>query len=255
VTTPVSAPFEALQTPRARIFRSRRLFPAAPHVFTTRQLEFRGGRIEQDFEALATILGRAPGDLVRLRQVHGRRVVVVRPGQAVRDPPEADAAISIDPTRAVVVRVADCVPILMADLRGRAVAAVHAGWRGTAAGIAGVVVQELAQLGVSPQDLMVAIGPSIGPCCYQVDERVRSELSIEHPRADDWLTADGPHHWRLDLWRANADQLVSAGVPPAAIDVMRMCTADNLDVCFSYRAEGDGTGRLAAAIGIGSPRV
>jgi YfiH family protein len=210
-------------------------------------VEFRGDSLASDLARLAAAFGCASADLVMLRQVHGRSVFIVAPGQPIGDRPEADAVVSIDPARPVCVRVADCVPILLADYGGRAVAAVHAGWRGTAAGIAPATVATLAVLGVR-SDLVAVIGPAVGPCCYQVDERVRFAMQQGHAGADRWFAADGGSHWRLDLCRANVDQLRAAGVPADAIDVAGICTADRLDLCYSYRAEGAGTGRLVGAI-------
>jgi len=248
VTPAVSKGFQRQDGPAGAVFVSRRLEPLADHVFTTRQLQFRGDSMAGDLTRLGQALDVAPAEVITLKQVHGRSVFVVGPGEPVLEQPEADAIISLDPARVVCVRVADCVPMLIADREGRAVAAVHAGWRGTAAGIAHATVMRLSELGVPASDLVVAIGPSIGPCCYQVDDRVRFAMSQGHRDAEQWFTPDGGDHWRLNLWRANFDQLRAAGVQADAIDQAAICTADRLDICYSYRKEGDATGRLAAAI-------
>ena len=245
--TPVADGFAWRDGPAGRTLACDAVQAVAPHVFTTRVLSFRGEAEAGDFARLAETLEVAPHNLVHVRQVHGRAVLVVRPGEGF-ETADADAIVSTDPARAILVRVADCVPILLADRQGRAVAAVHAGWRGTCAGIATSTIEALAGLGVSPETLVAAIGPSIGPCCYQVGDATRIAFLGMTPDAAAWFTEDGPGHWRLDLWRANADQLEDAGVPASAIHIAGLCTADRLDTLYSYRREGAGTGRCVAAI-------
>lgn len=241
--------FEWQATPVGDVLRCGALDVVAPHLFSSRSLEFRRAPAG-DYAQLASLFGVSAAHVVRVTQVHGRVVVHVAPGEGVADGVEADAIVSTDPARVVSVRVADCVPILLADRHGRAVAAIHAGWKGTCAGIVGATVEVMTGLGASPDDLVAAIGPSIGPCCYQVDERVRHAFLAFTPDAAAWMTEDDttPARWKLDLWRANHDQLVAAGVPVDTVHVARLCTAHHLDRCYSHRAEGAETGRMVAAI-------
>ena len=252
MTTAVNG-FEWTAGEAGKMLQASALSAVAPHLFSTRALEFRGPSSSADFDRVGAVLGVAGSAVVRVKQVHGRGVLIVRPGQTIADARDADAIVSTDPSRAISVRVADCVPILLADRRHRMVAAIHAGWRGSAAGIVYSTIEEIRELDVAAADLVAAIGPSIGPCCYQVDDRVRTIFLGMTPDAANWFSEDGPGHWRLDLWQATIDQLEDAGVPANAISAARHCTADHLDDCFSYRKEGSGTGRNVAAIRLGRP--
>lgn len=250
MTTAVAPGFSWRDGPTGRALVSERL-AFAPHLFTTRDLTLRE---PEDEQRLARALAVDSDRLLRIRQVHGRDVAVVTPGVALARGTAADAIVSTDPTRAVAVLVADCVPILIADRGQRVVAAIHAGWRGTAAGIVSATVDAIRALGIAPADLVAAVGPSAGPCCYQVDAVVRDAFVARHTRALTWFADDGAAHWKLDLWRANVDQLVEAGLAPADVASARLCTIDHPDTCFSYRRDGAGTGRLAAAIKLASVR-
>jgi polyphenol oxidase len=219
----------------------------AEHGVTSRQLRFREPTVEDDYRVLALRFGVQPDQIARVRQVHGKAVLTLesRPLPATAD---ADAIVSTVPGLVVSVRIADCVPVLIADTRGQMVAAVHAGWRGTAAGVSAETIRVIRRLGIDPSTVVAAIGPSIGPCCYQVASNVRDEMRRAWPTADAWFTEDGNGRWKLDLWRANREQLEAEGVRSGAISVARLCTAHNLDRLFSHRREGAETGRMVAAI-------
>jgi YfiH family protein len=246
-TIPVTAAFTWVDRPDGAVLEVAPVAALAPHAFTTRR--FAGGRSTESGTApLVRLFEPAPSAVVSVRQVHGGAVFRLSPGVSVPADAAADAILSTDTERAIAVAAADCVPILIADRRRRAVAAVHAGWRGTAVNVAGRAVAAFGELGVEPDDLVAAIGPSIGPCCYQVDAPVRDAFLQGSPGAKRWFIADGARHWKLDLWGANAAQLESAGVPAEAIHTARVCTRDHPQICYSYRREGPGTGRLWAAI-------
>jgi len=245
VSPGVAVGFGWRDTPAGRVLVSADLELIAPHLFSTR-LPPVVGTAEPDYASIATCFDVRASDVRRVRQVHGRDVCVVRPGGGTTRV-DADAVVSIDPASVASVRVADCVPILLADCRGRAVAAVHAGWRGTAAGVVIAAIETLDRLGVPASDLTAAIGPSIGPCCYQVDSAVRDVFLTHRDGAHAWFTADAEHgRWRLDLWRANRSQLESCGV--GSIHSAAACTADGLSHWYSFRKEGAGAGRMVAAI-------
>lgn len=144
------------------------------------------------------------------------------------------------------VRTADCVPILLADERRRAVAAVHAGWRGTLARIAARAVEAMVrEYGTQPADLIAAIGPCIGSCCYEVGPDVARSFSALFPELP-----EPRGHAHLDLEEANRRVLAGAGVPAGRIHAGGLCTRCRAGDFHSYRRDGEQAGRLLAAIGV-----
>ena len=180
--------------------------------------------------------------IVRATQVHGNRAVIVREapgGGEVFDAGPCDALATELPGLALVVQTADCVPIALAG--ARAVAVVHAGWRGCAANAAASAVDALRALGESPLELRAWLGPSIGPCCYQVGGEVASQFGNEFLRADGGA-------WRLDLRGINRAQLEAAGVSSDEIVVHPDCTMCGGQKYASYRRDGVKSGRMIALV-------
>lgn len=227
------------------------LADAAPHLFTIGNLRLRDD--PADWNAVASEIGVAPGNLRLLRQVHGASVAVARRGGAsCWGAPEADIAISDDPCVAIGVQVADCAPILLADRRLGVVGAAHAGWRGTAQCAAAVAVDGMRrEFGSSPFDVIAAIGPCLGQCCGEVGEEVADAFrraGHPEPALSRWFSPGPRGRPMLDLPGANADQLHEAGVPRAQIHVAGLCTRTHAGLMHSYRASGAQAGRMAGII-------
>lgn len=266
---PVPDSFYWTREPWGAALRCRPLEVVTQHLFTTRQLELPS---HDSWQELAPSVGVAADRFITLNQVHGRDVMTIRRGidpdalramQAAR--PDADAGVSDAPDLALVVLTADCAPLLMADRRSGAAAAVHAGWRGTAARVAVAAIEALQrEFGSRPEDVTVAIGPAIGPCCYEVGTEVVDVFaSAGHDRylIDRWFVSKPAPRGafrpvpraedaklRLDVPGANRDQLILAGIPEANVYVAGLCTAMHLDVLTSYRAEKARAGRIAGVI-------
>ncbi len=239
-----------------------------PHAFTTRE----GGASAHPFDTLnlgravgddpqavranrarvLETLGRSLADQVEASQVHGDRVAVVGRADRGGNVPDVDGLITRDPAVVLAMHCADCVPLLLVDPVRGAVAAVHTGWRGTAAGAAPAAVGAMVgTFGSRPADLLAAIGPAIGPCCYEVDALV-VERFAPWPWRDRVVSPAPSGRWMLDLWEANRRQLVDAGVPPGSVAVAGLCTAHHPALFFSHRRDG-ATGRMAAHIAVWRP--
>ena len=267
------------------------LEPFANHLFTTRAWRIgaqppllpkpptageASGAAADGWDDVASAMGVVPHNLVRVHQVHGRAIFVHRREDQTPVPaPDADIIITGDSAVALAVQTADCVALLMADPRTGAVAAAHAGWRGLAAAVPIAAVESLVrEFGTRPSDLIVAAGPAIGACCYEVGADVRQRFGATgFPKAltDRWFrpqpggTARNPSmdrlrhtrragRWFFDGWCATIDELETAGVPSARVHLAELCTSSHADAFCSYRRDGKGTGRIAAVIKCLPPR-
>jgi hypothetical protein len=283
-------------------------FPWLVHAFSTRQggtsqapcaglnLGFTESdvraRVEENRRRFFHQLGAGDFALAPLRQVHSSHSWVMArdhdghlawqlagagdPASAP-DPPAGDGLMTAEPGILLTIRIADCLPLLLVDPQRRAVAAVHAGWRGALARIIEKAVGDMRRaLGSDPQRLIAAVGPSIRACCYEVGAEVVDAFHGGFARAErffrplptlaeaaaghasiPFLNAHPPGHApehapaaHLDLTAVAREQLECAGVKPANILVADFCTACRTDLFFSHRREGSRTGRQVAAIGI-----
>jgi polyphenol oxidase len=258
--------------------------PWLVHGFSTRA----GGTsdsaraVEQNRGKLRRALGVPQLPLVTLQQIHSdiahlvTAIPAVQPTDSAAGAPRGDALLTRAPRVLLGVQAADCVPVLLADTVTHAVAAVHAGWRGTLARVVSKTVGRMRlEFGTRPADLVAAIGPAIGRCCYEVGPEVAQAFHTQFASAAEWF--DGPFDrlcqgaepnflpWlsmappghdppaervQLDLHAANRWQLLDAGVPTRHIATSAICTACRTDLLFSYRREGPETGRQAGVIGI-----
>ncbi len=221
-------------------------------------------------QAFQSAIGATDSQLVLLKQFHS--AVTLFFAAAPQEPRKGDASFTNSRGILLGVQTADCVPILLVDPKKRAVAAVHAGWRGTLARIAEKTIGEMrANFGSNPADILAALGPAIGGCCYEVGTELVTEFTSQFADAEDyfdelrtgeepnplqWLNMMPPGHQpppknvRLDLRTANGSQLLAAGLREVNIFVSNLCTVCHTDLFFSYRKEGANSGRLLSVIGL-----
>lgn len=237
--------------------RCRGLSGAAQHLFTSKQLPLPAADAWRD--ALQSVES-SQDRLMRVKQVHGNVVRLLTRGQVPPDAseqrPDGDAVVSNQAGLALAVMVADCVPILLCDPKRGAAAAIHAGWRGTCARVAAVAIETMQHaFGTDPSDLIAAIGPSAGPEDYEVgDALIDAFEKAGHDRAaiNRWFTRPGGT-LHLDLWAANTDQLIGAGVGEDQISVCGLSTVSHPDTFDSYRIAGERAGRMAGLIVVPTP--
>lgn len=174
---------------------------------------------------------------VTLKQIHSDRIVVAGDGEGCIG--EGDALITNRPLWRLTIRTADCVPLLMVDVQRRVIAAVHAGWRGTAEQIATKTVTRMGEVyGSKPDNVWVAIGPGIGQCCYEVGADVAGRFTA-------WTGQAGTH---VDLAEINRLQVVDAGVPGRQVGKVDLCTRCGETQFHSFRRDGEKAGRMVSGI-------
>jgi YfiH family protein len=216
------------------------------HGFTTRRCEA-GSLPGPDLFVRLGLPGYRP---VLLRQVHGDRVVRIGDGVTAEVPEPADGAVTSLARTALTIRTADCVAILAADPVRHVIGAAHAGWRGISLGIPAKVVRAMTEAcGCRAADLLVGVGPAIGPCCYSVGKEVRDTFAARGRDTDSEDFRDGPDgRLRLDLHSAVHRQLRAAGIAADSIETIGLCTSCRPDLLFSYRRDGPGPDRMHAFI-------
>ena len=180
-------------------------------------------------------------ELATQRQIHSGNVKIVRqPGNY----PDCDAMITNQHRVFLCVSVADCVPIFLFDEKKMVVAGIHAGWRGTKAGIVSNTINLMKkEFGSDPENIVAFIGPSASVCCYEVGEEVASQFETGFV-----MRRDGKIF--LDLKSANTSQLVQSAVPASSIEISPLCTITEKDTLHSYRRDGDRSGRMMGVIGL-----
>jgi hypothetical protein len=200
--------------------------------------------LEHGFGSRRSTAWNQQSDLASLNQIHS--AVCLYAGDRQGRLGEGDALTTDIPGTPIAVRTADCVPVLLVDTRHRAVAAVHAGWRGTVQGIAALAVEAMtSRFGSSPRDLAAAIGPGIDGCCFEVGDEVAVQFRDIFPERDDLQGQT-----RLDLPEANRRQLIAAGLLPENVSIAGLCTCCSGDEFYSWRRELVRSGRMIAAIAV-----
>ena len=209
-------------------------------------------KVLRNRKAFAKAIGVDANRFTTCQQVHGSKVVQVTKelvGSGAKDfantIADTDALISNLPDVPLMLFYADCVPVLLADLETGAIGLAHAGWRGTVANIGAKTLAAMGEaFGTKPENVLAAIGPSIGACCYEVDDFVRDKSSDY----EEFFASKGGGKYHLDSWGMNAKQLQEAGVPAEKITIAGICTNDNVELFCSYRAEQGKTGRMGVCL-------
>lgn len=240
---------------------STRLGGVSDGIFASMNLSFTRGdddaAVRENFRRFCAAIGVPADNVVISAQTHTANVKVVTAADRGRgitrekEYTDVDGLITNEPGVVLCTQYADCVPLFFADSVKRVVATSHAGWRGTAAGIAAVTVRKMEEVyGCRPEDIVAGIGPSIGHCCFEVDGPVYEAFTQVEVFDDTCYTDNGGGKYHIDLWQVNRRWLLSAGVQPRHITVTDLCTRCRPDVFWSHRETGNDRGSLAAFIAL-----
>ncbi|MCK4259109.1 MAG: peptidoglycan editing factor PgeF [Halanaerobiales bacterium] len=202
------------------------------------------------------VLGLWLEDLTAGEQVHSDKIRIVKREERGRGTfnyetafSGTDGFITNEPGVVLSSYYADCVPLFIYDPVNKVVGLAHAGWKGTLMRIGARTIEKMTEnFGTKGKDCLVGIGPSIGSCCYEVDERVIEPLRAEFSEWKELVVDKGSGRWNLNLWETNRQVFLNAGVSSENIEMSELCTSCNTDIFFSYRREGGITGRMASII-------
>jgi YfiH family protein len=201
--------------------------------------------VSKNENLIAKAFGFDPSRLILLDQMQQDKILLLK--EPITTPPaplEYDALVTNSPNTSLAILTADCLPIFVADRKRKVIAAIHAGRHGTALRITAKVLKTMEEeFGCSSRDLLIALGPSIGVCCYEIDEKVF------HPEWEPFSTSTGTGKWRVDLAQINIAQMKKKGIEEEQVCWINLCTHCHRDLFFSYRREGR-TGRQLSFVGI-----
>ena len=240
---------------------STRLGGVSEGTFASMNLSFTRGddpaAVRENFDRFCAAIRVEAEDVVISAQTHTANVKIVTAadrGQGItreKEYTDVDGLITNDPNVVLCTQYADCVPLLFVDPVKRVVATSHAGWRGTAAGIAAVTVEKMVEtFGCHPEDILAGIGPSIGYCCFEVDTPVYEAFCRVPVFDEGCYTDDGGGKYHINLQEVNRRWMLRTGLRPEQITVTDLCTKCRPDVFWSHRITGDARGSLAAFIAI-----
>lgn len=225
-----------------------------PHTATMNLAYGRGDdeiTVKENMRIFCEAIGIDSDTVVSARQIHSTDVMVVTPEKAGLEGVECDGFVTKEKGIALCVKIADCVPILFCDKKNGVIGACHAGWRGTAGGIAPKTVEKMLSLGADPANIQVAIGPCIHPCCYEVGGDFFEQVATL--RGEDFAKrhiANKDGSMFANLTEMNKELLINARIPEGNISISDRCTCCEPDVFHSHRATGGVRGTMAAVIGL-----